>query len=95
MYCRPLLAAVLLVASLVTVGARGGGLDPASLRVVDLSHAFDERTLYWPTAPSRFTLEQLSSGVTEGGWFYAANRFAAMTCSNTSVSMPRTTVPNI
>jgi len=87
-YCRPLLAAVLLVASLVTVGARGGGLDPASLRVVDLSHAFDERTLYWPTAPSRFTLEQLSSGVTEGGWFYAANRFAAPEHGGTHLDAP-------
>jgi kynurenine formamidase len=41
-------------------------------RVVDLSHAFDETTLYWPTSPSSFELKELAHGTTAGGWFYSS-----------------------
>lgn len=58
------------------------------MRVVDLSHSFGAETLYWPTAPSGFELEQLASGVTDGGWFYAANRFAAPEHGGTHLDAP-------
>ena len=88
MYCPSRPATLFLAACLAAVGAHAEGPDPASLRVVDLSHSFDERTLYWPTAPSRFVLERLASGVTEGGWFYAANRFAAPEHGGTHLDAP-------
>ena len=88
MYSRFFLAGALLAASLITVGAIGEEFDPTTLRVVDLSHSFDERTLYWPTAPSRFELDQVAEGVTEGGWFYAANRFAAPEHGGTHLDAP-------
>lgn len=44
---------------------------PAS-RYVDLTHAYGKDTIYWPTAPTKFTLEQLSYGKTDGGWFYSS-----------------------
>lgn len=47
-------------------------LDLSDYQLVDLSHSFNNDTLYWPTAPSRFEKEELSFGRTEGGWFYAA-----------------------
>jgi kynurenine formamidase len=47
-------------------------LDLARSDLVDLTHAFNARTLYWPTSPTRFKLEQLSYGPTAGGYFYSA-----------------------
>src|SRR5687767_2422892 len=40
-------------------GAGGGGsppIDLAGYELVDLSHAFDSNTLYWPTSPTRFAI---------------------------------------
>ena len=45
--------------------------DLATAKVVDLTHAFDEKTIYWPNSPSAFELKQLSYGQTPGGWFYS------------------------
>ena len=46
--------------------------DPSASRIVDLTHAFGKGTIYWPTSPTRFSLQQLSYGKTEGGWFYSS-----------------------
>src|SRR5438093_7437707 len=43
-------------------------------RLVDLTHPFDETTIYWPTEEG-FKLLRGPAGVTEGGYFYVANRF--------------------
>jgi kynurenine formamidase len=55
--------------------------------LVDLSHPFNERTIYWPTA-ERFTLTQVAEGETEGGWYYAANNFAAAEHGGTHLDAP-------
>jgi kynurenine formamidase len=55
---------------------------------VDLTHAFDERTPYWPTSPSAFELKQLSHGKTEAGFFYAANSFCAPEHGGTHMDAP-------
>ncbi|HEX6995736.1 MAG TPA: cyclase family protein [Gammaproteobacteria bacterium] len=47
-------------------------LDLADYRLVDLTHPYNDETLYWPTAPSRFELTELAHGETEGGFFYSA-----------------------
>jgi kynurenine formamidase len=52
-----------------------GGPQPPGIeaqRVVDLTHAFNAKTVYWPTAPARFGMEKLAYGQTEGGYFYSA-----------------------
>lgn len=70
------------------------GVAPAPLidieraELVDLTHAFDERTLYWPSAPSGFKLEQLAHGPTPGGYFYAANAFCAPEHGGTHLDAP-------
>ena len=46
--------------------------DPSTSRIIDLTHAFGKDTIYWPTAPAKFSLQQLSYGKTEGGWFYSS-----------------------
>jgi len=62
--------------------------DLRTATVVDLSHAFDADTLYWPTSPTRFDLKSLASGVTEGGWFYSANSFCAPEHGGTHLDAP-------
>jgi len=62
--------------------------DPfASGRWVDLTHAFDRDTIYWPTAEG-FRLTQDSWGVTAKGYFYASNSYAASEHGGTHVDSP-------
>jgi kynurenine formamidase len=61
---------------------------PQGARMVDLTHSFDERTLYWPTSPSGFVLESLSHGKTPGGFFYAANKLTAPEHGGTHLDAP-------
>ena len=63
-------------------------IDLSRVRMVDLTHAFDSATLYWPTSPSGFELERLSYGQTEGGWFYAANAFSSPEHGGTHLDAP-------
>jgi kynurenine formamidase len=63
-------------------------VDLAHARVVDLTHPFDARTVYWPTAPSTFQLTRLHHGATEGGFFYSANSFCAPEHGGTHVDAP-------
>jgi D-alanyl-D-alanine dipeptidase/kynurenine formamidase len=57
-------------------------------RVVDLTHTFDKKTLYWPTSPSAFELKTLSKGKTAGGWFYEANTFCTPEHGGTHLDAP-------
>ncbi len=63
-------------------------LDLAAARVVDLTHVFDETTLYWPSAPSGFTLKRLAYGPTPAGFFYAANSFCTPEHGGTHLDAP-------
>jgi len=55
---------------------------------VDLTHPFDERTIYWPTEKG-FLFEPGSNGPTAKGYYYAANRFAAAEHGGTHLDAPR------
>jgi len=57
-------------------------------RVVDLTHVFSPQTIYWPTEDG-FQLIRGKAGVTEKGYFYAANRFNAAEHGGTHVDAPR------
>lgn len=56
-------------------------------RWIDLTHDFDEETVYWPTA-ERFALDTVSEGTTEGGYYYAAYRFSAAEHGGTHMDAP-------
>ena len=56
--------------------------------IVDLSHAYDEHTIYWPTSPSAFELKTLAHGKTEGGYFYASNTFSTPEHGGTHMDAP-------
>jgi kynurenine formamidase len=62
---------------------------PDGARLIDLSHSFDETTVYWPTAPERFRLEPISVGQTEGGYFYAAYSICTPEHGGTHLDAPR------
>lgn len=68
--------------------ATTGGFQLPPHRVVDLTHSFGANTLYWPTATTGFSLQQLSYGITPGGFFYAANAFAAPEHGGTHLDAP-------
>lgn len=64
------------------------GFDVSAAELVDLTHAFDAQTIYWPTSPTRFELDTLSYGMTEGGWFYSANLLATPEHGGTHLDAP-------
>jgi kynurenine formamidase len=63
-------------------------LDLSRYRVIDLTHPLNARTLYWPTSPSGFRLDQLAFGPTPGGWFYSAYAFSAPEHGGTHLDAP-------
>jgi kynurenine formamidase len=77
-----------LVVGLLVTPAAARPLDLSRHRLVDLTHAFGEQTLYWPTSPSSFKLERLAYGRTEGGYFYAANSLCAPEHGGTHLDAP-------
>lgn len=63
----------LLSALLFCACAASRGVDLASAELVDLTHTYDEQTLYWPSSPpARFELKELAYGRTPGGYFYSS-----------------------
>ena len=63
-------------------------LDVSGQRIVDLSHAYGPDTVYWPTSPTKFTLEALASGQTPGGYFYSANTLCTPEHGGTHLDAP-------
>lgn len=63
-------------------------LDLQNYRLVDLSHSYNDKTLYWPTSPSRFEKDELAFGTTDGGWFYAANAICTPEHGGTHLDAP-------
>jgi kynurenine formamidase len=61
--------------------------SPEALQIVDLTHTFDESTIYWPTEEG-FKLLRGSAGVTEDGYYYTANRFTCAEHGGTHIDAP-------
>lgn len=71
-----------------SAGGAAGAIDLSRLRIVDLSHAFNAKTIYWPNSPSGFALSSQANGMTPGGWFYSANSFSAPEHGGTHLDAP-------
>ncbi len=54
---------------------------------VDLTHPFNEQSVYWPTAET-FTKTEVFHGHTDGGWFYSAYNFSAAEHGGTHMDSP-------
>ncbi len=63
-------------------------IDLEQAELIDLTWPFDERTLYWPSSPSSFKLEQLAYGPTPGGYFYASNTLCTPEHGGTHLDAP-------
>jgi kynurenine formamidase len=61
--------------------------DLSQLRILDLSYAYGEDTIFWPTAEA-FVLEKGPEGMTEGGYFYNANTFSTAEHGGTHMDAP-------
>jgi kynurenine formamidase len=57
-------------------------------RIIDLSHSFDAQTMYWPTEDG-CKLEKEQDGITDKGYYYASNKFAAPEHGGTHIDAPR------
>jgi kynurenine formamidase len=62
----------MLVLLLCALPALADELDLAAYQLVDLTHAYNDETVYWPTSPSQFEKTTLAEGQTAGGFFYSA-----------------------
>jgi kynurenine formamidase len=76
------IAAVLVLGSVVVAWAE----LPAGT-FVDLTHAFDGETIFWPTEQG-FVLEKEFDGVTDKGYYYAANKFCTAEHGGTHADAP-------
>jgi kynurenine formamidase len=88
-------------AAAVLVFVLGGGCAPpqgeaaavaalfsgAGAEWIDMSYAYDERTIFWPTARP-FALEVVAAGPTEAGYYYAANDFCTAEHGGTHLDAP-------
>jgi kynurenine formamidase len=73
----------------IVLAGQSSAFDADGYRLVDLGHAYDDQTLYWPSRPAaHFELDRLSYGETPGGWFYAANRVCTAEHGGTHLDAP-------
>ncbi|MEQ8763631.1 MAG: cyclase family protein [Planctomycetota bacterium] len=84
-HTRQLLTSLLIAGALSACQAPERGLGPG--RWIDLTHAFDESTVYWPTADG-FELTIDSQGMTEKGFWYEANSFRSAEHGGTHLDAP-------
>jgi kynurenine formamidase len=85
-----LAAAALVIPACTTAPQPSPRTEPPAFpsgRIVDLSHAYDAETLYWPTS-DRFRLQVDAAGMTPGGWYYAANSFTTSEHGGTHLDAP-------
>ena len=78
------------VIAFVAACSPGTDVHPAGSegRIVDLTHAYGEDTLYWPTDTRGFRLESLAAGRTDAGYYYSANAFCTAEHGGTHIDAP-------
>jgi kynurenine formamidase len=69
------------------VSAKSLHISPETSKLIDMTYAFDENTIYWPTAEP-FKLEKLNWKISEGGWWYASNNYSASEHGGTHADAP-------
>jgi kynurenine formamidase len=78
----------LLLASACAQAETKSALDLAGAEIVDLTHAYNGRTLYWPTSTDTFQHPQLAFGQTPGGYFYSAYALSTPEHGGTHLDAP-------
>ena len=62
--------------------------DPTRTTLVDLTHAFNAQTIYWPTSTKTFEHAQQAYGSTPGGWFYSSYELSTPEHGGTHLDAP-------
>jgi len=70
------------------VRAEAQSLDLGRHEIVDLTHALNAQTLFWPTSTLRFELTRQAFGQTSGGYFYSANSICTPEHGGTHIDAP-------
>lgn len=65
----------------------GAVFDGSAGEWVDLTYAYSEEAVFWPTAEG-FKLEEVAYGETEGGWFYSSYNYSASEHGGTHFDAP-------
>ena len=55
--------------------------------IIDLTHPFDDQTIFWPTE-ERFVFEKGFEGFTDDGYYYTANKFCTAEHGGTHIDAP-------
>lgn len=78
--------------ALCAMGCGGSSAKPEAAfpagPVIDLSHTYDEQTIFWPTAAEGFKLHHDAEGMTPAGYYYAANSFSTAEHGGTHLDAP-------
>lgn len=82
---KPLRLGLLVATMLATFDVAAQDLTTG--RWVDLTHPFNEKSIYWPTAEP-FRKTTVAHGHTPGGWFYSAYNFSAAEHGGTHIDAP-------
>ncbi len=77
----------LVLSALLLAGCRPAARPFPDGQLIDLTYAFDEHSVYWPTA-AEFHLTTDFKGQTEGGYYYEANTFGAAEHGGTHLDAP-------
>lgn len=77
----------LVAAAVVVFGCANVAPTPGAMTLVDLSHSFDDETIYWPTEEG-FVLETEHAGLTDGGYYYESHRFRGAEHGGTHIDAP-------
>ncbi len=85
---KPLLVASALGGLLAVSAARQPAIDFSAYTLADLTHPYNDKTVYWPTAPAKFRLDKLAYGTTDAGYFYAAYSLSTPEHGGTHVDAP-------
>ncbi len=73
--------------ALILFAGTAAALDISSGRWIDLTHAFNEKSNYWPTSET-FKKTRVFFGRTPGGWFYSAYNISTAEHGGTHVDSP-------
>jgi kynurenine formamidase len=65
----------------------GASNSYAEVKLIDLTHKFDETTIYWPTN-KHFDLKTVHKGPTKGGYWYESSDYSASEHGGTHVDAP-------
>jgi kynurenine formamidase len=85
---RRMLPFLLLLAACAQPADEGAVFDPAQFALVDLTHAFNAQTIYWPTSTKTFEHPQQAFGPTPGGWFYSSYELSTPEHGGTHLDAP-------